>query len=287
MRRTAAVALLCATALATPSAARGQWRTAAATLGPPSPPQVAAPEPTPPVTPALLSLVLPGAGQHVLGQDRKWVYLAVEVAGWVLYAERSGAGRDLRHRYRDFAWERGRIQSGPRVDGDFEYYERLTKWSRSGAFDADAGMPGVQPEMDAATFNGSMWALAVQIFFPPGQSVTPSDPSYQSALAYYQQRAYGPELLWDWSSAPGDQQELASLIGASDSRFRQARTAVGVVLVNHLVAAVDAYLSARGRSSPVQVRLLPGAPLGARPPDLGRRAEPVGWTAVIRVGFGP
>jgi hypothetical protein len=276
MRLLVAVALAGVTAAAAPAEAAGQWRSQAPVVYRAQ----AAPVPTvSPVGPTLLSLALPGAGQHVLGQNRKWVYLALEVAGWAFWAERRAAAFDYRDRYRDFAWDAGRIQTGTRVDGDFDYYERLTKWARSGEFDADPASEGVQPELDASTYNGSIWSLAAQIFLPPGQSVSETDPAYEAALAYYQERAYGTALLWDWTGAPEGREELARLIRASDSRFGHATTALGVVIANHLVSAADAYLSARGRESPARLRF---APAGA----LGFGGHGRGWLAVVSIGVG-
>jgi hypothetical protein len=226
------------------------------------------------LTPTLLSLALPGAGQHALRQDRKWVYLALEVAGWALWVERRASAADYRTRYRDFAWERGRIQSGPRMDGDFDYYERLSKWTRSGAFDADPSSSGVQPELDVSTYNGSIWALASGIFFPPGPLPAPGEPAYQSALAYYQDRAYGAALLWDWTSVPADRQELGRLITESDNRFGHATTVLGAVIANHLLSAADAYLSARGRVGQARIRVLPAQGLAP------------GWALVLSLGVG-
>lgn len=224
------------------------------------------------LAPMFLSLALPGAGQHVLGQKRKWAYAALEVAGWAVFLERRSAGNDYRDRYRTYAWDTGRIQVGARVDGDFEYYETLSKWNASGAFDADAAASGVQPETDASTYNGSIWSLARQIYIPGGGPVPETDPSYQGALDYYQRRAYGPEFLWDWSPVPGGKEELASLIKSADARFRQATTAVGVVIANHLLSAVDAFFSARGRALPVAVAVQP-SPLAYGP----------AWQAVLSV----
>jgi hypothetical protein len=274
MRAPVALALMGVIALATPTSSEGQWRS---DLPPPGSVQ-AAPMAAGPLAPTLLSMAIPGAGQHALGLDRKWVYLALEVAGWAFWMERRASAGEYRDRYRDFAWEQGRIQSGARVDGDFDYYERLTKWSRSGAFDSDPGSAGVQPEPDSGTYNGSIWSLASQIFLPPGHAVPESDPAYQSALAYYEQRAYGAALLWDWTSAPGGQEELARLIRASDSRYGQATTILGAVIANHLVSAADAYLAARGRASPASLRFAPAGGLG-----LGRPAR---WLAVVSIGVG-
>ena len=191
---------------------------------------------------ALLSLALPGAGQLREGQDRGWAYLALEAAGWAVWAERRHRAGELRTRYRDLAWEEGRIQRGSRSDGDFPYYERLATWERSGAFDADPSREGLQPEMDPATYNGSIWRLAQGLFLPPGP-VDPTSPGYGQALAYYRERAYGEAFLWDWSGNPASQDELGDLIEASDDRFRQATVVLGAVLANHLASAVDAWLS--------------------------------------------
>jgi hypothetical protein len=300
MRPIVAATLLSVTAAAAPSGLAGQgwadraWSDAQAALA--APPTA--------VAPTLLSLTIPGAGQHVLGQDRKWLYLGLEVVGWALWVERRASARDYRDRYRDYAWETGRIQSGSRVDGDFDYYERLTKWSRSGAFDADAGSAGVQPEPDPSTYNGSIWSLAAQMFLPLGSPPAPTDPAYQDALLYYQERAYGPTLLWDWTAGPGDQEELSRLIGESDSRFGQATTVLGAVIANHILSAADAYLSARGRTRSARLRVLPASPLGAHRSTLGaghswedragslgragalRAAPGAEWLVVLSIGVG-
>jgi hypothetical protein len=226
-------------------------------------PQAAASSSTSTVTPMVLSLALPGAGQHVLGQTRKWAYLAIEVAGWAFYLDRHGAGTDLRGQYHDFAWENGRIQSGSRVDGDFGYYETIEKWTRSGAFDHDAATAGIQPEPDPATYNGMIWERATELYLPGGPGVPVSDPSYQAALAYYGEHAYGTAFLWDWSASPAAQSTYADLIRESDNRFRQATTALGVVIANHLLSSADAYLSARGRSAALRIVPSDGA-YGAR-----------------------
>jgi hypothetical protein len=211
----------------------------------------------PSLAPPLLSLVLPGAGQHVLGQRRKWAYLAAEAAAWAFHLERRAAGRRYRDGYRDLAWEQARLPNGARVDGDFGYYETLRKWERSGAFDADPGLVGVQPELDPTTFNGSIWALAARIFLQGGVSVPEADPAYQAALAYYHERAYHAAMLWDWSAAPMARAEFGRLIDASDDRFRTATALLGVVLANHLLSAGDAFLAARGRPGRAQLRLVP------------------------------
>lgn len=202
-----------------------------------------------------LSALVPGLGQRRLGQRRRWAYWAVEAIGWFVYLDRASGARSLRDDYRDFAWAEGRIQAGARVDGDFRYYETLTYWTRSGAFDRDPSRPGIQPETDRGTFNGSIWARASGIYLGSEGAVGPDDPAYQRALAYYELSAFGSEFLWDWTGRYAAQAEFADLIDRSDGRFRQATHAFGAVLANHAVSAIDAYLSSSGIDTPVQARV--------------------------------
>ena len=214
-------------------------------------------DPPSPLKAAAFSAVLPGAGQYILDQRRSWAYVAAEALGWVFYIDRRSEGVDLRAGYRDLAWMEARVQAGPRTEGDFEYYERMTKWRTSGAFDVDPGTPGVQPETDPATFNGDAWGLARQIFLPGQGTVPESDPRYQRALEYYEGRAYGPEFLWDWTGKEGEQEEFAALIRRSDDRFRQATNILGLVFANHVVSTVDAFLSARALGASAQSGFVP------------------------------
>lgn len=204
----------------------------------------------------LLSLALPGSGQFREGHARGWAYLALEAVAWTVWAERRHRAGTFRMRYRDLAWEAGRIRSGPRVDGDFPYYETLTSWTRSGAYDADPSSAGLQPESDADTYNGSIWSLARGLFLPSGES-EPGTPEWDRALEYYRSRAYGEAFLWDWSGNPGDQARFADFIEESDDRFRQATLVLGAVLANHLVSAADAWLSTSLPTTHANLRVLP------------------------------
>ena len=100
--------------------------------------------------------------------------------------------------------------------------------------------------------------------------------AYQSALAYYDVRAYDSAFLWDWSAVPGGREELGQLISASDDRYRQATTALGLVIANHLISAADAYLSARGGRPSVRLGFEPRMTVGGP-----------AWSAVAVVPIGP
>ena len=213
----------------------------------------------------LLSSVLPGTGQRFLGQDRWVAYLAAEVWAWAQYLGRRGEGRELQDRYKDLAWlVARRVSSGPRVDGSFEYYEALTQYPSSGAYDIDPDELGVQPELDPETFNGSIWELAREIFFldDPETPVEVGSDHYKKALRYYLSRAYTPVFAWNWSNNTLQQQEFSQLIRNSDENLRRSTTMVGVILANHLLSAVDALVTGRllqeGAMDPIlQISLLP------------------------------
>ncbi|NNM03965.1 MAG: hypothetical protein HKO65_02595, partial [Gemmatimonadetes bacterium] len=214
----------------------------------------------------LFSAVLPGAGQWYLGQDRWPAYVAIEAWAWVQLLDWRREGHNLEDQYKNLAWfVARRVSTGPRTDAGWEYYESLTKFQSSGAYDSDPLDPGVQPEENPATFNGSIWALAREIYLP-GDPETPldeeSDP-YQRAFEYYLSRAYAPELAWDWGANSLLKDEYASLIEEADEALRSSTSMIGVILANHLLAAVDALVSGRlgivGEAEPtLELRLLPG-----------------------------
>lgn len=214
-----------------------------ALLVPPGVDAQEAPAPSP-ASLAGRSLVLPGWGQWAQGQRRAVLYAAAEVALWAFWGHRRHQAADLRDGYRRLAWETARQRRGAYTDGPWSYYEDLSRWQRSGAFDGDGASPGIQPEEDPATFNGSVWRLARDLHFRGG-APGPGDPAYQAAVAWYQGRAYGDAYLWDWTGQEGAQAEFRDLIHRSDERFRQATTALGAVLANHVLSGADAFLSAR------------------------------------------
>jgi hypothetical protein len=199
----------------------------------------------------LLSALVPGAGQRLLGQGRWTAYLAAEIWAWIQYWQRKSEGRDLQRRYRDLAWfVARRVSSGHRIDGDFEYYEAMTKFPSSGAYDLNPTSNGVQPETDPETYNGSIWSLAQEIFFPDEGAPVPGEGSdqYKKALRYYLGRAFPGHLAWNWGDNALHQLEFTDLIRKSDENLRRSTTMVGIILANHLLSSVDALISARLRA---------------------------------------
>lgn len=209
-----------------------------------------------PTTAFLASAVLPGAGQYLLGRERWIPYVAVE--GWSLlrWANRSARGSDLRSDYRDVAWAVARrVSVGERRDSVFEYYEALSNWDASGAFDADPLSQGIQPERDPTTYNGNIWGLARGLYVPGGAEPTPGSEAEANALAYYRVHAVPDSYLWAWGASRLEQQAYRALISDSDEAFREATFYLGVILANHVVSAIDALVTARGPLDDQGVRL--------------------------------
>jgi hypothetical protein len=198
-----------------------------------------------PLSPSLAtgaSLLLPGTGQLLLGKGRWVLFASLELVGWLVHLGQRRDGHRLRTEYIDVAWMVARY-GDPQLgrEGDFEYYETLGSWSRSGNWDADRARAGVQPEDDADTFNGATWELARDIFLPLGAGE--GHPSFAKALGYYEDRAYPPGLLWDWTGKEASLDQYRNLIKRSDEALRTASVVLGAVVANHLLSAVDAFVS--------------------------------------------
>ncbi len=217
------------------------------------------------------SALLPGSGQWMLDQRRSVAYFAIEAAAVALHFERRGRGRSLRRAYRDLAWESARAgTAGPRRDGDFDYYERLSHFRSSGRLDTDPALAGIQPEENGATYNGRIWELARGLFLGGNPQPGPTDPGWDAAIAYYLERGYGDAFHWDWTGRDTALDQYRGTLRRSDDAFRRATMVLGVVMANHLVSAVDALMSSSGGLS--QRLQLEAAPVGP-PSGLGATWE--------------
>ncbi|MDH5589896.1 MAG: hypothetical protein OEZ37_07595, partial [Gemmatimonadota bacterium] len=205
---------------------------------------------------------------------RAWGYALAEVVSWAVYLERRGAGARATRAYVDFAWSEARLQTGPRQDGEFAYYETMAHWLRSGAWDRDSGVAGVQPETDGTTYNGMLWNRAMALY---GSDGVMGGAGYDEALRYYRERAISEGFLFDWSARPELQDVYVGLIHDSNQRYREATLVLGAVFLNHVVSAADAFVSSRvGRAGdPSHLSVSPD------------RAFPGRWVVAMTVPVGP
>lgn len=221
----------------------------------------------------MASALVPGSGQAILGQDRFVAYLAIETFALIRYSADLREGRRQRRAYRELARDVARAYfSASRPDGDFEYYERMQHWVESGVYDMEPGGE-LQPERDATTFNGDAWLLARQTYWADPEAPPPVDsPAYQSAIEFYERRAIRPDYRWSWRNAQLEQDLFARSISSSNAAFRRSVQDLGIIIANHALSTVDAYVTLRLRISrppgePARFEAtLPWAPLG-RPRD--------------------
>jgi hypothetical protein len=215
----------------------------------------------------LASATLPGAGQALLHSRRAIAYVGAEVVGLSVYVVQTRNGDRQRARYRDLSRTVARahfMPGGPA--GNWDYYERMEKFAASGAYDANPG-GAIDPESDPATYNGSIWLLARQTYWrDPNTAPAPTSTEFQASLAFYTKRAVPPELQWSWAGSTDGFQEYRRSIAGSNSAFRRAEQTAGLVIANHILSAVDAFVSVRlrARHSPDgRTSLTAGIPFGS------------------------
>lgn len=213
------------------------------------------------------SLIVPGSGQYMLKQGRWVPYLALETWAWIQYRDHKRESRRLAADYRDLAWSIARrVSTGERRDTSFAYYEALTHFVASGAFDARPDVEGLQPEENDVTYNGGEWMLARQLFIPEGTPAQPGSPQYEAALDYYRAHAIPDAFAFAWNTGLLEQQVYTDVINRSDAAYRDATRLLGIILANHLTSAVDALISARLRAGGTNVKLESGfSPEPSRP----------------------
>ena len=196
----------------------------------------------------LASMAVPGAGQALLSQDRFVAYMAAEGFAWLRYRADAREGRRQRDAYRALALRVARrYYPDPRPVGDFEYYERMEHYIESGVFDQFPG-GDIEPETDTLTFNGAMWLLARRTYWPDPDVPPPRESTaFDNAMIFYQGRAVTPEFRWSWRNAQLEQDLFRRTIARSNDAFRRSIQDLGLVIANHALSTVDAYVTLRLR----------------------------------------
>jgi hypothetical protein len=214
------------------------------------------------------SLLVPGTGQLLAGQERGAVFIAAElylIARVLQLNQEAGHEAD---RFRDLAFVVARRAFAPvHRDTVFEYYETMERFTESGVYDVEAGA-GFTPESDPDTYNGSVWLLARRTFWEdPEVPPDPTSPEYQRALQFYQSRAVGPGYRWSWHGASLEHGVFRASIRRSDAAFRSVQNQLGLLLANHVLSAVDALIASRlsaATKRPTEVRTSFGGRRGTR-----------------------
>lgn len=182
----------------------------------------------------LLSAVVPGSGQYLLGQDRFVVYAAVEALVWWQYGKHAGEQVQQQRAFKEFARRVARAHfSANAPDGPWSYYEAMRDFSQSGDYSkADSGP--VVPEPDTATFNGHLWQQALQ-----------THATVADALAQYERDAIKPDFQWSWLNASIQWDVFKQLTNKRNDAFRAAQQDLMMIAANHVLSMVDAFATFR------------------------------------------
>jgi hypothetical protein len=207
----------------------------------------------------MASLVVPGTGQLLAGQPRGVLYLAAEIWLVARAVALRHESRSERRYFTDLAFAVARRRFGAAaLDGAWAYYEEMGTYVESGFYDRNPTGEFL-PEMDTTTFNGHLWRLARQTYLEDPDVVPPSGTApYRAALRFYQGRAVTDAYRWSWRDARLEQDVYRASIRASDEAYRASTNVLGAVLLNHLVSAVDAFVTMRLGRSGVFPQVVPG-----------------------------
>lgn len=182
----------------------------------------------------LVSLVAPGGGQLILGDNRFIAYAAVELLGWLKYRKDSHEQAQQEASFRDLARKvarSGLSSQGP--DGNWTYYEAMRDWKRSGDYTTETDGT-VVPTSDATTFNGNQWLLALR-----------TNPDSASALAQYERQAYKSDLEWSWENASIQWDIFKRTTFKRDDAHYAGVQDLIVIGANHFLSMVDAFATLR------------------------------------------
>ncbi len=192
------------------------------------------------------SLLIPGSGQLLRGHERGVLYLAAEAFLLLRFWSHRADGQQNRQRYLDLAFTVARAPFRPaRRDTVFEYYEAMESYLESGLFNTGTG-PELIPPTDESTFNGYVWRLARETFLANPDTVLDTDSdAYQRAIDFYKSRAIGPNFQWSWRDAGLERDLFRRSIRHSDRALKVATQYLGLVLANHLIGSIDAFVTER------------------------------------------
>jgi hypothetical protein len=189
----------------------------------------------------IASVILPGSGQYILGNDRFIGYLAVEVLTWLQYAKNAREQATQEAEFKLLARRVARRAFAPGSpddlpDGDWAYYEKMRDYDESGAYSLT--VTGLMPDTNGATYNGSRWQLAQATFS-----------TREAALAEYMRTAVRPEFEWSWTN---EKLQFDRFVRTTDKRNDAYRAGVANLMVigaNHVLSMIDAFTTVRLRTT--------------------------------------
>ncbi len=171
------------------------------------------------------SVAVPGSGQLIQGKARGYIYLAAEIALWGGFYLLDSKGLDERDEYEAFA------------DGNWDF-DAYTDWYNERCADCQPGDETLCRPL--ATYGTQEYYEDIG--------------KYRTYWRWWNIDGdeYDPDVEWDDYSDDdlAFRDTYVDMRGDSNLHLRQARYAMMAALLNHVTAAVDAFLTARGDTSP-------------------------------------
>lgn len=223
-----------------------------------------------------LSLLAPGAGEIYSGSYLKaGLFIAVEVAAWVYGFKYEKQGDDQTTFFQNYA--DGRIDLKPSWDIN-EPDRYRTRWDVIRYYEwSYANKSIINPQGDYSNISNAI--VSSDITLPPWQRIDWESLNaleraigkwYSHTLHYHGEQQYYeligkyPQYNQGWFDAEnpnftyGDQlsqafKEYSRMRGLANDYYYKAKTAFTVVLVNHVISALDAYFTTRSYNSRIRL----------------------------------
>lgn len=217
----------------------------------------------------MFSLIIPGTGQLYSGSWlRALPWVAVEAAGWALFASYHGQGNDKTKEFEAFA---GPWKNGNRSAGNFNYEVYILREYQVSVNQVFARTPW---EGDLSEWRTLPWTdRSEHLPAPYTHDInTPDVQQYYEMIGkYFEQFGYGWNDTWDpsyqsgtqtldniWRDFGGDDEATAwydgtsslfftyrNMRGEANDLLEKGNTMMEIVLVNHVLSALDAAFAAR------------------------------------------
>ncbi|MCB9357192.1 MAG: hypothetical protein H6506_01435 [Calditrichaeota bacterium] len=216
----------------------------------------------------MFSLIIPGTGQLYSGSWlRALPWFAVEVAGWALFASYHGQGNDKTSEFETYA---GPWQNTDRGAGNFNYDVYMLREYQVAVNEVFARTPW---EGDLVEWRDLPWTdRSEHLPAPYTHDINTRDVQqyYEMIGKYYEQFGYGWNDAWDGAYSPGTQTldniwlaagddpstswfdgssamfyHYRDMRGEANDLLEKGNTMMEIVLVNHVLSALDAAFAAR------------------------------------------
>lgn len=182
----------------------------------------------------IVSAIVPGGGQLLLGDDRFIAYVAVEALSWWTYVKDKHEQAAREGEFKELARNVARVHFSTTLpDTAWVYYEGMRDYLESGVYSQSPTGP-IVPETDVNTYNGHQWDVAQG-----------TQPTLAAALALYANTAVKPDFEWSWQNHRLEWDIFGRTTDKRNDAARAAKRDLIIIGANHMLSLVDAFTTIR------------------------------------------